>query len=128
MVGRIVLLAIIILAVFYYQRWRKDHYSDRGGNAPVSRRVDRGYPDVNLIGAWRGFGTLLGYYTVKYVDYGEYEAAETTSGKIYSLRPVGNIDIFITTPEKLSLKGTMQWDSRPSVTEIIGDAFTLRRE
>jgi len=93
------------------------------------RRQRTGSPfDINLTGTWRGYGLLLGYYIIKYIDYGEFEATETSSGKVYTLRPTGKIDIFIGTPEGQSLKGSMYWDSVPSVTEIQGDGFTLKKE
>lgn len=124
-IGLILIAAILVI-------YRIESYEDRDKSR--SRRRPRGYPGVNLLGTWRGYGSLLGFYTVKYIDYGEYEAIETSSGRVLTLRPAGQADIFIEDRAGVTLKGSMRRNSQDEVYEIVGvdlksnTGYTLTKE
>lgn len=119
------LVLLVILLVIYYI-YNRESYDNR--DRPSRRRRPGSYPGVNLLGPWRGYGSLLGYYTMKYIDYGEFEATETTSGQVLTMRPANQTDIFIEDRTGTTLKGSMRRNSQDDVYEIVGDGYTLRKE
>jgi hypothetical protein len=123
-----IILIIILLTLYFWSK--KEAMPQR---PRTSRRRDRrerppGYPQADLLGSWRGTGSIPGYYTTSYIDYNEYRAVEINTGDEYIMQVVNQMDVFIEDRFGKRVKGTMQRDSSENIYEIQGSDFTLRKE